>query len=151
CRERESKYTCPRCNLPYCSLACYKDASHSACQNAFHAASFASALRGERADDEDRKKIAEILERAASTRADDESVEAFGDTGQADDLAYRFGDLDIDNADAQDLWSRLTPSEQQQFLEHIGDSAKANNVLLENVLPWTPWWEQQEHDSEADK
>ncbi|CAI5759469.1 unnamed protein product [Candida verbasci] len=28
CNTNESKYKCPKCNIPYCSLACYKSESH---------------------------------------------------------------------------------------------------------------------------
>ncbi|RLV89529.1 Protein HIT1 [Spathaspora sp. JA1] len=29
CQEQESKYKCPKCKIPYCSLTCYKSESHT--------------------------------------------------------------------------------------------------------------------------
>lgn len=29
CNVNESKYKCPKCNVNYCSIACYKDPTHS--------------------------------------------------------------------------------------------------------------------------
>ncbi|EGW35096.1 uncharacterized protein SPAPADRAFT_58239 [Spathaspora passalidarum NRRL Y-27907] len=28
CQEQESKYKCPKCKVPYCSIACYKSEAH---------------------------------------------------------------------------------------------------------------------------
>ena len=36
CVEETSKYTCPRCNLCYCSTACYKSEKHLQCSENFY-------------------------------------------------------------------------------------------------------------------
>ena len=36
CKVKLSQYTCPRCNLPYCSLECYKSTLHQDCTEAFY-------------------------------------------------------------------------------------------------------------------
>lgn len=35
CRKRAAQYTCPQCNVPYCSLACFQAPQHGACARPF--------------------------------------------------------------------------------------------------------------------
>ncbi|KAJ8315934.1 hypothetical protein KUTeg_005948 [Tegillarca granosa] len=36
CLKDESQYTCPRCNIQYCSVDCYKSEKHVDCSEAFY-------------------------------------------------------------------------------------------------------------------
>lgn len=36
CNKEQAKYTCPRCNLGYCGLSCYRHKEHSDCSEAFY-------------------------------------------------------------------------------------------------------------------
>jgi len=67
-----SKYTCPRCCTPYCSLGCYKNHGER-CTEGFARDNLTSALKNKRASKEDRKKMVEILKRVNEN--DDEICE----------------------------------------------------------------------------
>lgn len=36
CFKEPQKYCCPRCNIQYCSVGCYKSAKHSQCSESFY-------------------------------------------------------------------------------------------------------------------
>jgi hypothetical protein len=36
CLKNASKYTCPRCNTPYCSVDCYRSDKHRDCSEGFY-------------------------------------------------------------------------------------------------------------------
>ena len=36
CLKNKSKYTCPRCNTPYCSVECYRSDKHRDCSEGFY-------------------------------------------------------------------------------------------------------------------
>ena len=45
CLKQSSRYTCPRCNTPYCTLACYKSDGHLNCSETFYKENFLQALK----------------------------------------------------------------------------------------------------------
>ena len=34
--KKSARYTCPRCNVRYCSLECYRSEKHGGCSEAFY-------------------------------------------------------------------------------------------------------------------
>ncbi|XP_026129370.1 zinc finger HIT domain-containing protein 2 [Carassius auratus] len=62
CLSKPSCYTCPRCNVPYCCLACYRSQSHSSCSEEFYKESVLQELKSQGVSDEEGKsKMQEIL------------------------------------------------------------------------------------------
>ncbi|XP_030012620.1 zinc finger HIT domain-containing protein 2 [Sphaeramia orbicularis] len=62
CKSKPSRYTCPRCNLPYCGLACYQSPDHSVCSEEFYKESVLQELKEMgKTEAEGRKKMQEIL------------------------------------------------------------------------------------------
>ncbi|KAH9013874.1 hypothetical protein EDB84DRAFT_1228143, partial [Lactarius hengduanensis] len=47
CRRQFSRYTCPRCNLLYCSLSCFRAEGHSQCSEPFYRDQLASDIHTE--------------------------------------------------------------------------------------------------------
>ena len=63
CRTGASKYTCPKCNIGYCSAECYSNIDkHLNCSESFYRSQVFDELKGVKSDS-DRKKMSEILER----------------------------------------------------------------------------------------
>ncbi|XP_056148183.1 zinc finger HIT domain-containing protein 2 [Lampris incognitus] len=72
CHSKPSCYTCPRCNIPYCCLACYRSSDHNVCSEEFYRESVLQELSDMgKTEDEGRKKMHDILlrlrQKAAST------------------------------------------------------------------------------------
>lgn len=79
CKSKPSFYTCPRCNLHYCGLTCYRSPDHSVCSEEFYKESVLQELRNMgKTESDGKKKMQEILlglkEKAERTEGGMESL-----------------------------------------------------------------------------
>ncbi|XP_053695854.1 zinc finger HIT domain-containing protein 2 [Sabethes cyaneus] len=154
CNVASSKYCCPRCNILYCSLGCYKSAQHEQCSESFYRENVIQEMAmtqnvtQQAAAGETSQSMVEILKRL------DGSVTEWNDDDDNDDsnclasleeidsddddeetvleLADRLEGVNFDDADA--IWERLTDEERKEFqgmLEN-GDISK----ILPEIIPW---------------
>ncbi|XP_018584333.1 zinc finger HIT domain-containing protein 2 [Scleropages formosus] len=73
CLSKPQQYTCPRCNVPYCSLACYSSPAHSGCSEEFYKESVFQELRSMAATEvEGRRQMQDILMRLRERGEKDE-------------------------------------------------------------------------------
>ncbi|XP_023172845.2 zinc finger HIT domain-containing protein 2 [Drosophila hydei] len=172
CHDAPFKYTCPKCNAIYCSVACYKSTAHLKCSEEFFKACIQDELASATTSPEsqqDMRKIYDILKRMRESDAgfkpkdfdadgldnpldsDDEDTEpqqsedeVEGDTGGIEDsydeemdevvdMAARLKGIDINDAD--EVWSRLTTEEQQEFQKLI-----ASGDIMKLMPDYKPWW-----------
>ncbi|XP_017864895.1 PREDICTED: zinc finger HIT domain-containing protein 2 [Drosophila arizonae] len=172
CHEAPFKYTCPKCNVIYCSVACYKSKAHLKCSEEFYKACIQDELASATTTPEsqkDMRKIFDILKRMRESDAgfkpedfdadgldnpldsddDDADPQQSGDEieGDADgiedpyaeevdeivDMATRLKGIDINDAD--EVWSRLTAEEQQEFQKLI-----ASGEIMKLMPDYKPWW-----------
>ncbi|XP_004077342.1 zinc finger HIT domain-containing protein 2 [Oryzias latipes] len=62
CKCKPSRYTCPRCNLQYCGLACYQSREHTSCSEEFYKESVLQELKKMgKTESEGRRRMQEIL------------------------------------------------------------------------------------------
>ncbi|KAK0501476.1 hypothetical protein EDD18DRAFT_1347557 [Armillaria luteobubalina] len=135
CRRQVSKYTCPTCNLPYCSLTCFRSPAHADCSETFYKNEIQRDVGANtNLKAEERLKMMEMLKKF-------EEIENDGDDDDDDGLAERFEGIDLDNTD--ELWSRLTPAERTKFLNAVADpsSELAQSLLASEEFDSSPWWE----------
>ncbi|KAJ6635083.1 Zinc finger HIT domain-containing protein 2 [Pseudolycoriella hygida] len=158
CLKEPQKYCCPRCNIQYCSVACYKSTKHSQCSESFYkdcvmqemalqSANQNSQQRCGTLDDipglsDDIKRMYAILKRMESHESNgsdigDFDIEDFDSDDDEEltelDLTTRLSGIDLDNADA--IWSKLTSDEKHEF-EKIAASGDVMNLLP----PYEAWW-----------
>nr|XP_027799849.1 zinc finger HIT domain-containing protein 2 [Marmota flaviventris] len=113
-----ARYTCPRCNVPYCSLRCYR--AHGACAEDFYRDQVLRELRGRSASP---SRLACALRRLRQQReTEDDPEEAVLSTGPAPGGLSR-------------LWEELAPAEKAAF-ERLLSRGEAGKLLP----PWRPWW-----------
>ncbi|ONK73681.1 uncharacterized protein A4U43_C04F34170 [Asparagus officinalis] len=137
CQRQFSQYTCPRCNTRYCSLECYK--RHSLrCTESFMKENVMGELRQIQPEDEDKRKMLEILKRFHSEEEDDGggdgdemNVDDEEDSKLSEELIQKV--LSGDEIKLEDL----SPEEVKQF-----HRAVASGELSKMIQPWTPWWKQ---------
>ncbi|WAR15215.1 ZNHI2-like protein [Mya arenaria] len=129
CLKGAAKYTCPRCNVQYCSVDCYRSEKHRGCSENFYKDCFMEGLKECDTDPEEKQKVMEMLQRVEGAPDLDD-----GDSSE-DDLEERLGDLDL-NEDVDKVWDRLTDKEKQEFKSMTTDGRLGNLVDL-----WVPWWE----------
>lgn len=113
-----ARYTCPRCNAPYCSLRCYR--THGTCAENFYRDQVLGELRGRSASP---SRLASALRRLRQQRDTEDDP---GETGLSPGPAP--GGL-------SGLWERLAPAEKTAF-ERLLSRGEAGRLLP----PWRPWW-----------
>lgn len=113
-----ARYTCPRCNVPYCSLRCYR--AHGACAEDFYRDQVLGELRGRSASP---SRLASALRRLRQQRETEDAPE---------DAGLRPGPAP---GGLSGLWERLIPAEKAAF-ERLLSRGEAGRLLP----PWRPWW-----------
>ena len=129
CAKETAKYICPRCNVHYCSSTCYKSEKHMRCSELFYKECVMEAMKEQKASDESKRKVLEML-----TKLEEQDREAQKDL-ETEDLEERLGEIDINSADPEALWSALTDRERRNF-ESAVESGEISNV----IGIWVPWW-----------
>ena len=129
CAKETAKYTCPRCNVRYCSSACYKSEKHMQCSELFYKECVMEAMNEQKASDERKRKMLEML-----TNLEEHDREAQNDL-ETEDLEERLGEIDINSADPEAVWSALTDKERRDF-ESVVESGEISSV----IDIWVPWW-----------
>lgn len=135
CERQFASYVCPRCNLRYCSLACYKDPKHLECSETFYRDNVQEEIKARGLSNSEIRQMASILNRVqgnaeAQEFGDDEEEENEEDDIQQ--LAEMLSELNAnDDADYESLLAKLPASHREEFEKFI----KAGQ------LPeYKPWW-----------
>ncbi|KAE8280875.1 hypothetical protein D5F01_LYC21442 [Larimichthys crocea] len=165
CKCKPSSYTCPRCNLHYCGLACYQSPDHSACSEEFYKESVLQELKEMGKTESERG--GRRCRRASAVRRRERSRDRgyFDKTGRdrrgellsedvdedaecaegTSDLADRLSGLDIDKLSEEELWDLLDSEEKEKFVSLV----KGGGALGGLVPLWKPWWEEHEDGGRA--
>ncbi|KZP30636.1 hypothetical protein FIBSPDRAFT_814946 [Athelia psychrophila] len=160
CRRQFSKYTCPTCNVGYCSLTCFRSEAHSQCSETFYRKEVESGIQAEPSKSTAEKmQMMELLKRLEKESAEEdpnmleESEEDEED--DEDDLAQRLEGMDLESVQTEQLWEMLTPEERKKFMKALDnpDSELAQQLLASEELEsdrMEPWWEAPSIDSDSD-
>ncbi len=99
-----SSYTCPHCNLHYCSLPCFRSPSHAGCSESFDKRSLMDDIQGDKGKSEEEKhKMMELLRKfeEESLLQDEEGEE--GDQ-EATELEDKLRGVDLGKPAAHRDW-----------------------------------------------
>ncbi|BGP25788.1 zinc finger, HIT-type protein [Rhodotorula toruloides] len=153
CQQQISRYTCPNCNLPYCSLACFRSPEHSACTDSFAQKSLKDDLNAEQENGGDeKKKMLELLRQFEEQQKELEEIQQAGpedeETGpeaetrrkERKELEGRIAGLDLDALPPEQLLSFLTPEQQAAFEATLQDPNRVNKLVEEEFEGDEPWW-----------
>ncbi|XP_070697231.1 zinc finger HIT domain-containing protein 2 [Pempheris klunzingeri] len=117
CKSKPSCYTCPRCNLHYCGLACYQSPDHSVCSEEFYKESVLQELKDMgKTESEQRKKMQELLLglRKKATRTDGGMESLLKEAGiVAGDTGEREGEA-AEKVQVVELLARLAELQQSE-------------------------------------
>lgn len=134
CLKKVSKYTCPRCNVKYCSLECYRGRNHVKCSEMFYKSCVMESLHGQTVENAEQRKMVEILKRFENEK-EKESFDEFGSASfVGENLEERLKGLDLDH-DYEKIWEKLTAEEQKEFERALNDG-----YIGTLVDTWIPWW-----------
>lgn len=147
CHREPSSYTCPSCNVPYCSLACYKDEKrHARCVGTFQQRTAEEIRAAERKESQhltpeetaakadDRNKVLDLLRRYQQEQDGDaageemsmstlmmqlqDEEEGEGDEG-SEDLDEAVNEVDLPS-DQEALLALLSDEQRRAFEQMIG-------------------------------
>eukprot|EP00698_Gefionella_okellyi_P016592 TRINITY_DN4757_c0_g1_i1.p1 TRINITY_DN4757_c0_g1~~TRINITY_DN4757_c0_g1_i1.p1 ORF type:complete len:425 (+),score=94.93 TRINITY_DN4757_c0_g1_i1:25-1299(+) len=126
CNKNSAQYTCPRCTVKYCSLACYK--SHSGrCTESFYQERIQEELEQQKPTDEDRQRMMETLVRFEQQQlADSEDNDTESEYAQLRTLS-KAERIDIE---------QLPLQQQEEFKKSLRDGRLSDKIQL-----WTAWWD----------
>ena len=136
CHQCESRYTCPKCQLPYCSVACYKqhDEDGTSCTESFYQNRVSTVLNYEAK--EQRKSIQQILSRSHQQMLTASAHDNEKDNDVSEEDLWRLAEaLENDMTTDEDTARLLTPELRMAF-----ERAVQNGELNEVIEPWHPWW-----------
>jgi hypothetical protein len=122
CIKDYSKYTCPKCDIPYCSLVCYKKHGEN-CIDTFYHENIVDNLKSLKSTNEEKAEMLNILRRVK------EAEEA---QTSNDSLIEKLEKLDLNDPC---LFDKLTKEEQETFTKMIATNEWASIFQL-----WKPWW-----------
>ncbi|KAF4523227.1 hypothetical protein B566_EDAN011765 [Ephemera danica] len=141
CKQIPGKYVCPRCNVLYCSVTCYRSEEHSSCSEEFYRHCVQEELllssHGD-AEVENPKAMLEILQRMHQEEApldeeeDLEEADSDDSSGEGgEDLAARLAGVNLDDADS--VWEKLSHEEREQFQQLLtsGEDHKADLSFMD--------------------
>lgn len=135
-RVATAKYTCPRCNAPYCGKECYQSQGHRQCSEEFFKGCVQDAFRTEVKMDSKRKTL-DALQRNFD---DDDDKQVDLDSDDDEPLSERLAEIDLEDSDR--VWQALTPEEQRDFLAQLQSGA------IHDLVPPHPeadhdqmWWD----------
>ncbi|KAI8130790.1 hypothetical protein FF38_12569 [Lucilia cuprina] len=172
CNKAPFKYTCPRCNIVYCSLPCYKSQQHLKCSEEFYKQCVQDELSsagGEGGNNkEDMRKIYDILKRIresdAGIEADnfdmdgldsDDEENTHGLDGEEEDIEQE-GNLDEDDDnDEEDIAERLKDidiNDADEVWQKLTAAEKeefkklvSTGDIMKLMPDFKPWWIRKEN------
>lgn len=131
CEKQFSQYTCPRCNVRYCSLPCYK--KHSLrCTESFMRDNVMEEFHQIEPESQTKQKMLGILKRFHSENDDDTS-----EIEESDEDDFPLSAETIQKiAEGYDMsLDDLSVNERKYFLRAV-----ASGKISHMVRPWEPWW-----------
>ncbi|OSD04711.1 hypothetical protein PYCCODRAFT_1475794 [Trametes coccinea BRFM310] len=158
CRRQFSRYTCPRCNIPYCSLVCFRSEKHADCSESFYRKAIEEDVKSAPSSSaEERRRMMELLKRFEEDTLEESPLlgDSDDDGDDTDDLQSRLQNIDIDSVSYEELWAVLTPAEREKFLSALNDpnSELAQQLLASEELEREqvdPWWDAPSDDVESE-
>ncbi|GBC06352.1 hypothetical protein RclHR1_06790006 [Rhizophagus clarus] len=144
CKKQVSKYTCPRCDIKYCSLNCYKNEIHSHCTESFYKDNVIEEIKSQRVDDEQKQKMLNMLNKFEKENDEmaREEIESNDKDDEVDnDISFRFRNIDLASADFDTVWNKLTLEEKEEFEQKYINGKSDLSELSDELLLWKPWWE----------
>ena len=100
CQERSAPYKCPKCQIKYCSLLCYRDSFHARCTRKFDESEIFDSMNIDGDDDDD-------LSRANSATTSNDFVR-----GRIEDILKR-------KLEEKDFHNEQDDEQMEEFFEHM--------------------------------
>ncbi|RCH95690.1 hypothetical protein CU098_001672 [Rhizopus stolonifer] len=147
CQKQFSNYVCPRCNLRYCSLTCYKDLKHADCTESFYRESVTAEIQTRELDKNDKNKMLAMLQRLEQ---ENQALD-LDDDDHYESMLDRFSQIDIEHTDANVIWDLLSDQERKEFEHVLHNVEKTGDWHAWHLPSYSPWWEASSLIQEQDQ
>jgi hypothetical protein len=154
CQQLEAKYTCPRCQLPYCSVDCYRNHNNNhnnnnsnentgldtSCAEKFYKSKVNAILALERLENQQgHQEILNRLYQKENIKGSADDVEdVVGDIMAEEDLYQLWSNLEELGEDAtQTEIDKIIPPLLRNKFQRDLQQGKAQHLVLKD---WFPWW-----------
>lgn len=150
---------CPKCNLRYCSLVCYRQEAHKDCTTVFVTETVNALTEETRKEEEamgfkvDKKDFNYEEHMKASVNdyneeeldSDDDLWQSLGDLILSDDNAIGQRSLEdiLEGISEEELWNRMTPKQKLKFLKSVEKGTPSDETSKETQRR-KKWWLQNE-------
>ncbi|PWA03285.1 hypothetical protein BB558_000544 [Smittium angustum] len=138
CNTRNSKYTCPRCQIAYCTLECYKDQKHLKCTEEFYKDQVTQELLNIKPTEDESKKVMQIIKSHYENMTENDDHEYY-------ELVEKISQIDLDSADFNTIWNVLDQRDRDEFsrLFYKGTMSNEAKEILEDATTSNvkQWWE----------
>ncbi|GAA5971069.1 hypothetical protein JCM21900_003611 [Sporobolomyces salmonicolor] len=151
CKTQFSRYHCPACNLPYCSLACFRSPEHAGCSEAFDRQTLVDEIKtAEGKTGEEKRAMMDMLKRFEEDNADEGNQDEDGPEGdeEREELEKRLEGIDLDALPPEELLALLSPAQQAAFNSTLSDPARVNALVMQEFQGEYPWWVEEDQEEE---
>lgn len=132
CQHSEFRYTCPRCEVVYCSISCYTQHSTS-CTERFYQQQVEEELHSRQGGRAERQRLEAMVTKLnrldVDGGSDDENDDADPVTDRLELLAEKADAMSLDMGD-------LTEDEIRRFHSEL-----KRGTLGQTLGAWEPWWQ----------
>jgi hypothetical protein len=133
--DNQAKYNCPKCNCEYCSLNCYKSEGHKSCSEKFYKANIEEEMSKQRADEEDKIKLAKVVKKYNIGQGPDDWKYEIPESVEKEYRQYASQNMNseltgeeekeleklVDEASFEKLWDLLNDEDRLDFIKRFGD------------------------------
>ncbi|PLW50786.1 hypothetical protein PCASD_00780 [Puccinia coronata f. sp. avenae] len=151
CEDKFARYTCPNCNLRYCSVNCFGSQSHSSCSESFYKNALLQdmQLNGSSQPSSRNQPQSKMLEILKKLEADDE--EQFLDDDDDDDIqdgSLELNEEDLNRLSKEQLLALLRQDQIEEFNRKLSNGQLDPEFIEQTINSQCndPWWIELEKD-----
>ena len=147
CGEQKSTiYTCPRCNILYCSVRCYQHQKHSQCSEQFYENCVQEELKSSSACGSTLQAKHQTIDALKRLKEGDdkflETQDEILDSDDEEDINSRLHGVNLN--DPKEIWDKLVDGEKLEFQKLVETGE------IEKYVPkFVPWWNKDFNVSEV--
>ena len=132
CNKNESKYTCPKCKIKYCSVDCYK--SHNiSCSEEFYKNQIIEELKSDKVSTEESKKFRHTLKDYYDKISENENQNYLLSEDRIKHLEMIYDKIENNELD---LLNDITPQDWSEFNHYL-----STGKIYQEIMLWKPFWE----------
>lgn len=138
CLTKRWRYTCPKCQVYYCSAECYKSDRHQDCSEDFFKKLVEEALRSDHVTTKEKENMIQILKKQKEEIENEIPIEDL----LKNNLSEKIEDLGLGEEESEDIenieemLNLMTEEERKLFEEAIND----NSIVDDIKSKLKPWW-----------